>query len=557
MTVTLATMRADVRAHLDEASATFWTDAQLNSFINDALRDIARRTETLQTIGTIAVTAGTRNYTLNFSPNLVRVHRVEFDPGPGSGPIYPLEARNFYELDQVWGSQQNQTRAYPDYWCVDEATEILTTRGFKSHRELIVGEDVYVLRAPGVGAWEPLRGVIVYEQGPETLISMEGKEHSSRTTPDHRWFVESRVGTGTKHRVPKWRTTETLQAEDAIPVAAPCVNLPTNPKYTDEFVELVAWAWTEGSYRRGVYEAISQSLTANAGYVDRIRRCLLALYGPPPSQRRRGGVYWRETRPREDMVSFTLSRELSDQLNEVAPARVVRPDFIAALTRAQLNLFIETSVDADGTHRTKGGPTVFQSDRVRLDPLQMAATLAGFASRIRPTDGVLAFYRKQHIHPILAAKAPRAFQIGVVPNAGSVWCPRTPSGTWLARRAGATFFTGNCLFGFPPTLSIYLFPVPSQVGNLNVFYYRLPATAAADGDVLEIVEGYWDLVTLFAEVQALRKDADPRFADARQLYEAKIGEMIDMTRHYHDQQGYVTSGRTWLPGWLTSYEGDW
>lgn len=231
MTITLSAMRADVRAHLDEATATFWTDAQLNTWINDALRDVARRTETLQATSTIAATVGTRSYSLaSISPSIVRIHRVEFDPGPGSGPIYPMEARNFYELDQVWGSQQGQQRSYPDYWA---------------------------------------------------------------------------------------------------------------------------------------------------------------------------------------------------------------------------------------------------------------------------------------------------------------------------------------LWGFPPNLSIYVFPVPSQAGNLNIWYYRWPAVAASDTDVLDIAEGWWDLVTLFAETQALRKDADPRFADARQVYEAKIAEMLDMTRHWHDQQQYVSTGRTWLPGWLTSFEGDW
>lgn len=230
MTIQLGQMRSDVRAHLDEATATYWSDAQLNVWINDALRDIARRTETLQTLSTISVVANTRSYTLNFSPNLIRVHRVEFDPGPGSGPVYPLEPRQFYELDQIWGTQQSQTRAYPDYWA---------------------------------------------------------------------------------------------------------------------------------------------------------------------------------------------------------------------------------------------------------------------------------------------------------------------------------------LWGNPPNLQIYLYPVPSQVGNLNVWYYRLPTIAGSDTDTLDIPEGWWDLVSLFAEYMALRKDADPRFTDAKAIYEEKLAQMVDMTRKWHDQAGMITTGRTWLPGWLVAYPEDY
>lgn len=221
MTVTLLTMRNDVRAHLDEAAAGFWPDAQLNTWINDALRDVARRTETLQKLSTVPVVAGTKAYTM--PADVTRIHRVEFDPGPGSGQIYPLEPRQFYEMDSIWGTDQNQVRAYPEYFA---------------------------------------------------------------------------------------------------------------------------------------------------------------------------------------------------------------------------------------------------------------------------------------------------------------------------------------LFGFPPTLQLYCYPVPSQVGNLNVFYYRLPAVASGDSDVLDIVEGWWDLITLFAEYQALRKDADPRFSDAKAIYEEKVGEMLDITRKWHDQAGVMTTGRTMLPGWL-------
>lgn len=226
MARTLDRVRADVRAHLDEATARFWTDAQLNTWINDGLRDIARRTETLQEIAAITAVAGTRAYTM--PTDVIRIHRVEFDPG--SGQIYPLEPRQFYEMDSIWGTDQNQTRAYPDYFA---------------------------------------------------------------------------------------------------------------------------------------------------------------------------------------------------------------------------------------------------------------------------------------------------------------------------------------LYGFPPTLQLYLYPVPSQGGTLNVFYYRLPTEAVSDTDTVEVPEGWWDVVTLFAEYQALRKDADPRFTDAKAIYEEKIGEMIDITRKWHDQAGLITTGRTWLPGWLTGGGEGW
>ena len=47
MAVTLLQARTEVRALLDESSANFWTDDQINSWLNQGCSDIARRAEVL------------------------------------------------------------------------------------------------------------------------------------------------------------------------------------------------------------------------------------------------------------------------------------------------------------------------------------------------------------------------------------------------------------------------------------------------------------------------------------------------------------------------------
>lgn len=107
---TLSDVRTKVRDRLDESTATFWTDAQLNRWINDGMREVARLTETLQTTSDIAVTASDGTYTA--PTDALRIYRAEFKP-TGQSNVYPLEYRDFNTMDEVWWSSQTTTTGTP------------------------------------------------------------------------------------------------------------------------------------------------------------------------------------------------------------------------------------------------------------------------------------------------------------------------------------------------------------------------------------------------------------------------------------------------------------
>lgn len=114
MATTLTTALIAVRERLDETSASevsgAWPNPQLRRFINEACKDIARRTESLQTKTTVAATTGTQEYTLPAS--MTRVTRVEWKP-TGSDQLYPLEYADFNNMDSVWWTQQAITQQTP------------------------------------------------------------------------------------------------------------------------------------------------------------------------------------------------------------------------------------------------------------------------------------------------------------------------------------------------------------------------------------------------------------------------------------------------------------
>lgn len=110
---TQSTYLTNIRAKLDEATSGQWTDAEIRSWINEGVRDIARRTETLQSTALITVTADVQEYTLD--GDYLRVHRVEWSP-TSSSQVYPLDYRDFNSMDAVWWTSQTTSKGYPSFY---------------------------------------------------------------------------------------------------------------------------------------------------------------------------------------------------------------------------------------------------------------------------------------------------------------------------------------------------------------------------------------------------------------------------------------------------------
>ncbi|RJL34010.1 hypothetical protein [Bailinhaonella thermotolerans] len=359
-------------------------------------------------------------------------------------------------------------------YCADAETEILTENGWRAHSALREGDLVLTLNhETGLAEWQPVLEVCVFGARDREMISMEGAGHSSLTTPDHRWPVErpgrrAAGGTGAAGGPPeaacgldrRWATTETLGHRDRIPIAAPCADLPAEPKWSDSFVELVAWFWTRGRLVPGGGRGADVTVRRAAGRpgdADRIRAALHGVFGPPtPGSPREetggegaggegtgGEPPWREAIDGREFV-FRLSADAGAVLAEQAPDLVPRHDFLRRLTPAQLRLFIDTSLRACDA----GHGRLARESRAAAEAFQFAAILAGMnasLTRRAPTgahaDGQWTVRVRNRSR--LAPRPAPGFTVRRVAHRGEVWCPRTPNQTWLARRRGTVYFTGN------------------------------------------------------------------------------------------------------------------
>jgi hypothetical protein len=107
-------------------------------------------------------------------------------------------------------------------------------------------------------------------------------------------------------------------------------------------------------------------------------------------------------------------------------------------------------------------------------------------------------------------------------------------------------------YGYAPTLTLKLFPVPSIDGSLTVHMARLPAAldvTSGTGNI-DTIEGWLEVAYDYAEYMALRKDRDPRWQESMGLYESKMANLIEMGDALNAPGEFSYAGSGMLPNWL-------
>jgi hypothetical protein len=108
----MSTAITEVRALLDESVAAQWTNAQLQSWINQGAQDIARRAETLWQEVPIQTFPNQQNYP--FPADFLNMHRAEFSIA-NSDQTFNLEYRGINQMDEIWGILHSLPAAWPQY----------------------------------------------------------------------------------------------------------------------------------------------------------------------------------------------------------------------------------------------------------------------------------------------------------------------------------------------------------------------------------------------------------------------------------------------------------
>lgn len=340
-----------------------------------------------------------------------------------------------------------------NHWCVPDDTQILThDRGWVSESELHVGDVVYTLNVnTRLAEWQPVRDVARFDVDNIEMVKIAGRFHDSLSTPTHRWLIE-RDGQLT------WTTSSELHHDDRIIRSMPTAVTSTVAKYDDAFVELLAWYVTDGTLTRTragspAQARIGQSHRVNSANVDRIRAALVMWCGAAGDMNGALPTWREETHVSSGMTIFVLNRHARNAIiaEMTEPFRkILNLDVVHAFTHAQLELFISTFIAGDGGERN-GSRQTAQRDVDRLAAVELAAIIAGYpvttgarwSAGYKPGELTTLRIGKQPVDAKHRYDRPRVGDTDTEWYSGRIWCPVTDNTTWLAKRNGQVFFTGN------------------------------------------------------------------------------------------------------------------
>jgi DNA modification methylase len=320
--------------------------------------------------------------------------------------------------------------------CVDDETEILTLRGWKRHDRVAVGDILAGCDINSMtGIWQPCLAVHRYDyDGP--LVAVESRDLSMRLTPTHRCVTQLMCTTTKRRCRPTMVEADKLTRYHFIPRDVKST-FSGRRIFGKRLAAVLGWVAAEGWYESNRIR-ISQSESANPDMVRKIDGLL-------PTARR--SVRNRGRRGIE--ACWTLSPSDAAAVRRAMPQKLLPVEIIAASRVERVALF-EAFVDGDGHRRRDGRVAIGQKRRRNLDILQAVAVTLGFKTSLRQrTDRWVLYVTDGGRSKTLRGTNGRASSIDRQPFRGKVWCPSTPSGTFLARRRGSVFVTGN---SYPPAL---------------------------------------------------------------------------------------------------------
>lgn len=108
-------IRTATRKRLGETTASFWSDVEINTKINEACKDIARRTKCIRTSGNFTPTIDVSEYVAStLFPGILSVNEVYFNLNGLT--IQKLEATSRTELDALYPGWRSSVSNAPVYY---------------------------------------------------------------------------------------------------------------------------------------------------------------------------------------------------------------------------------------------------------------------------------------------------------------------------------------------------------------------------------------------------------------------------------------------------------
>lgn len=340
-----------------------------------------------------------------------------------------------------------------DTICFDQETELLTKRGWVRYNQILMSDLMLTYNINlDYYEWKPIIGFYLNYVNQE-LHSLVCADFDALVTDGHKLVIENIRKLGHKYL----EKIENLNSKHRIKRLSCFNNSENNPLYSDQFIRLVGWAVTDGTFQDGITEIhIYQSQTAYPKNCEEIRQCL--KYYPD--------TFWNERQYKygNRMICgkmwngfgischFDINAGLAKPIRSVCNHKTINQDFICSLSKRQLEILFETMIKGDG-HRYENGMIKFtQTENYKLlEDFQLIATLLGRKTTIREDKSEFKRYGKRRFGVYVWAEGKRysidthykSLKHEKQNYTGFIWCPSTENGTLVMKRNNCISISGN------------------------------------------------------------------------------------------------------------------
>lgn len=341
--------------------------------------------------------------------------------------------------------------------CVDEETEALTTDGWRRYDQLYNGQPILTKNFnTGILEWQPIENINIYPDYQGDLYSFEGKTFSALTNGKHRWLCNHNSKPRSKA---EFLTTEELYNSKIVrPIHRTGEYVGNRKKVLDDdLVYLLGIILTDGHlryyrdktkprYGKPWYALITQSKEKNIPLIQSAIDKLDNRF-----------TYIHKVYGKKHVWKF--NKDFADYLDTIIPNKKLNMSLIHSLTKSQIRLLLDGMILGDGC---KHGTRILTSSIEQANLIQVLVVMAGYYSNILINDN-----RGIHVSNKIKRGKIITKNISYLVTIGEnkyfhhrstrgknhitkltnqkklIWCPTVKNGTWVCRRKGKTYITGN------------------------------------------------------------------------------------------------------------------
>ncbi len=344
--------------------------------------------------------------------------------------------------------------------CVDIETECLTKNGWKKYNEINIGDIVlsYNIDYDKL-EWNKIKNVHVDHYN-DDIYEVNGRRLSMIITPNHRNVVELNGKISIK---------ETSELKNRHNILTSCPLNSNEENFEENFAYLLGIILTDGSMINGIQ--ISQDYSKNEEVYNKIINALNILEINYSVRKRRRYYTYLGSKKSENKININesdlnkydyyqvsyvsdiniMDKKIIQDINKLIPDKKIT-NLLFNLDNKSLNKIIEGIIDGDGSIRSIENNSYVVSGKYEEfhDNLQILAFLAGYTvDCIKPSNNKI--YTQLTKNRYKNLRNSKESLLNKKHFNGLVWCPEVENnGTWIARKDGKLFITGN---SFPESLA--------------------------------------------------------------------------------------------------------